>query len=146
MPFAAGWLRQPVRPRRAKLHDGISIWSWVVPPGVGQLAEMLRLKYAACRFAPADVDLFSDHRQGLFRPVLDLHNDPFLWRQAYVQIHLRPEIGDEFHSPGKAIVHRRRYSLRQRKTFGAKRERGAAGASPFAGDDEAAGRDKTPGA
>src|ERR1700724_3608477 len=77
----------------------------VEPPGVGELAEILRLKYAACRFAPADMDLFSDHRQRLFRPVLDLHDDSFCWRQADVQIDLRTQIGDEFHSAWKAVVH-----------------------------------------
>src|SRR3984957_7720107 len=107
---------------------------------------MLRLKYAACRFAPADMDLFSNHRQGLFRPVLDLHDDAFPWRQPHMQIDLRSQIGDEFHRAGKAVVHRRRCCAHQRQTFGPQRQRGAAGAGALAGDDKAAGRDKSPGA
>src|SRR6478672_8460467 len=69
------------------------------------LTRILRLKYVACRFAPADPDRFADHRQGLFRPVLDLHDDPFLRRQTHMQIDLRSQIGDEFHSAWKAVVH-----------------------------------------
>src|SRR5450755_5129969 len=103
MPRAAGSLCRLVLLHQVRLHGGISIWSWLVPPACWWFAEMLRLKYATCRFAPADVDLFSDHRQRLFRPVLDLHDDPFQRRQAYVQIHLRSEIGDEFHRSGKAV-------------------------------------------
>ena len=92
------------------------------------------------------MDLFADHRQRLFRPVLDLHDDAFLWRQADVQIHLRSEIGDELHRARKAVVHCRGGSRHQRQTFRAQRERGVAGAASFAGDDEAAGRDEAPGA
>src|SRR4029453_15446543 len=107
--------------------------------------EMLRWKYATCRFAPADMDLRPDHGKRLFRPVLYLHDHALLWRQAYVQIHLRAEIGDEFHRAGKAVVQRRCCVPRQRETFGAQGERGRAGARSFAGDDEAACRDEPPG-
>jgi hypothetical protein len=31
----------------------------------------IMMKYAACRFAPADMNLFADHRQRLFLPVLN---------------------------------------------------------------------------
>ena len=51
------------------------------------------------------MDLLSDHRQRLFRPVLDLHDDPLQRRQPHVQIHLGSEIGNEFHRAGIEIVH-----------------------------------------
>src|SRR6185437_16301782 len=71
-------------------------------------ARRLRREYTACRLAPADMDRFPDVRQLLFRPILDLHDHPFLGRQADMEIDLRSQIGDEFHGAGKGIVHRGR--------------------------------------
>src|SRR5471030_3074363 len=68
------------------------------------LVFILSVKNLAGRRAPADLNFLADRRGEAAVTIGDLHHQPVGGRETDMNVDHRPEIGNEFHRAGQAVV------------------------------------------